>query len=293
MDTRSDHHHHGHGHGEDLDWNTMGEAIERRTRVAAPMYAQIIDDVRRRAPGPGLIVDAGSGPGVISCALAEAFPGAEVVALDSAPALLERARRRAGDAGLDDRIRTHLGELPDAFAGLTGAGVVWLGQSLHHVGDQRAALAAAARTLAPGGLLALLEGGLPARCLPRDIGIGRPGLEARLNAAHDEWFTAMRASLPGSESEIEDWPALLAAAGLTPAGTRSFLLDLPAPVSPEVRDHLVTTMERERDSAAAHLAADDLAALDRLLDPDDPAGLRHRPDAFLLSAQTVHFAVRK
>ncbi|MGW2857144.1 hypothetical protein ACWDAZ_36405, partial [Streptomyces sp. NPDC001215] len=28
----------------------------------------------------------------------------------------------------------------------------------------------------------LLEGGLPARFLPRDIGIGRPGLQARLDA---------------------------------------------------------------------------------------------------------------
>jgi SAM-dependent methyltransferase len=287
-----DGHSHHHDHGMDLDWNSMGEAIERRAGVYAPLYAQIIDAVGERMPEPGLIVDAGSGPGVVSCALAEAFPRAEVVALDSAPALLERAERRALDAGLAARMRTLLGELPDALVELNQADLLWLGQSLHHVGDQQAALAAAACTLAPGGLLVLLEGGLPTRCLPRDIGIGRPGLQSRLTAANEAWFAAMRASLPGAKHEVEDWPALLTAAGLTPAGTRSFLLDLPAPVAPEVRDHVITTLQREREAAAEHVAADDLATLDRLLDPDDPAGLRHRPDVFLLGAQTVHFGVK-
>jgi hypothetical protein len=49
----------------------------------------------------------------------------------------------------------------------------------------------------------------------------------------------------------------------------------------------------EADTAlAGMLAADDLAALDRLLDPVDPAGLRLRPDVFLLGAQTVHLGVK-
>lgn len=51
---------------------------------------------------------------------------------------------------------------------------------------------------------------------------------------------------------VEDWAALLTAAGLRHTATRSFLLD-----------------------------------------PDDPAGLRRRPDVFLLDSQTVHFAVKE
>lgn len=286
-------HAHQHHHGEDVDWNAMGEAIERRGEVYEPLYAQIIDAVREHKPGPGLIVDAGSGPGVISTALAEAFSGAEVVALDSAPALLERADRRARDAGLAARLRTSRGDIPDAFADLKGADIVWLGQSLHHVGDQQAALAAAAGSLAPGGLLVLLEGGLPVRWLPRDIGIGRPGLQSRLTAMNEEWFAAMRASLPGAEHPVEDWPALVTAAGLTHRESRSFLLDLPAPVSPDVRDHVVTTLERYQESAAEDLAEDDAATIERLLDPEDPGGVHRRPDVFLLDAQTVHFAVKE
>lgn len=286
-------HSHHHDHGGDFDWNAMGEDIERRAEVYRPLYAQIIDAVQERVPDPGLIVDAGSGPGVISCALAEAFPNAEVVALDSAPALLERARRRAQESGLGARVRTLLGRIPDAFTELNEVDVVWFGQSLHHVGDQKAGLTAAARAMSDGGLLVLLEGGLPARWLPRDIGIGRPGLQPRLNAAREEWFIAMRSSLPDVRREVEDWSALLAAAGLAPKGARSFLLDLPAPVSPQVRDYLITMTEREREAFAEYLSAEDLATLDRLLDPDDPAGLRRRPDVFLLDVQTVHFAVKE
>lgn len=286
-------HAHHHDHDEDVDWNAMGEFIERRAEVYVPLYEQIIGAVRERMPEPALIVDAGSGPGVISTALAAALPEAEVVALDSAPALLERAERRARDAGLANRMRVLRGDLPDAFAEVKDADVVWLGQSLHHVGDQQGALAAAASSLAPGGLLVLLEGGLPARWLPREIGVGSPGLQARLNAVNEEWFAAMRASLPGARHEVEDWPALLTTAGLSHAATRSFLLDLPAPVSQQVREHVVTTLERYRTAAAEYLTPDDLATVERLLDPDDLAGLRLRPDVFLLDAQTVHFAVKE
>ena len=36
----------------------------------------------------------------------------------------------------------------------------------------------------------------------------------------------------------------------------------------------------------------DLAAVDRLLDPDDEAGIMRRPDVFLLAAHTLHVAAR-
>jgi hypothetical protein len=47
-----------------------------------------------------------------------------------------------------------------------------------------------------------------------------------------------------------------------------------------------------REAAADGLGDGDLAALDRLLDPDDEAGIMRRPDAFLLAAQTVQVAAR-
>ncbi|MEN8654639.1 class I SAM-dependent methyltransferase [Streptomyces sp. 21So2-11] len=289
---------HQHGHDHDhatMDWDAMSAHLEREAEVHRPVYEQAAAWIAERFQEPrGVrrVLDLGSGPGVITCLLAEAFPEAEVVAVDGTPTLLERTRARAERAGLGDRVRTHEAELADGLGALGEADVVWAANTLHHVGDQRAALTDFARLLRPGGLVALVEGGLPPRRLPRDIGIGRPGLEARIEAVTSDWFARMRAELPGVKQEIEDWSALLAAAGLTPAGPRSFLLDLAAPLTGEAREQVVDTFARQRDKLADVLAADDITTLDRLLDPADPAGLQQRPDLFLLTARTVHVARR-
>ena len=107
---------------------------------------------------------------------------------------------------------------------------------------------------------------------------------------------------PGAMRPALDWPAQLAGAGLRPSGTRTFLLDLPAPVAPPVRRWLTMRLSRTRSwlvdgddgdrTGRRHVSADDLRAIDRLLDSDDTLGLAQRPDLFLLSAATVHTARR-
>ncbi|MFI9587598.1 class I SAM-dependent methyltransferase [Streptomyces sp. NPDC052236] len=284
-------HHHDTTH---IDWNEMGALLERGAEIQSPLYRQAAAWLGELLPPVGVrrILDIGSGPGVHTALFAEAFPYAEVVAVDATPELLDQARARAERAGFGDRFHTRHAELPDGIGELGEADLIWAGNSLHHIGDQRAALGGFARLLRPGGLLALAEGGLPARHLPRDIGIGRPGLETRLDAVTSEWFTRMRAELPGAKDEVEDWRALQAAVGLTPSGTRTFLLDLPAPVPSGVRDHLVAAFSWQRKMLDGQLADDDAAVLDRLLDPDDPASLFRRPDAYLLTSRTVHTARR-
>ncbi|MGZ0203150.1 class I SAM-dependent methyltransferase [Streptomyces sp. RM1] len=286
-------HGHGHGNGTDIDWNEMAPLLEAQAELFGPLYEQALGWLADEVPEPGLIVDAGSGPGVLSCLFARTFPGARVVAVDGTAPLLDRARARAADQGFGDRFDTLTGELPEALEKLEQpAGLLWASRSLHHLGDQRAALTAFARRLAPGGTLAILEGGLPSRFLPRDIGIGRPGLGARLDALEEEWFARMRAELPGSVAEIEDWPALLTAAGLRHTGTRSFLLDLPAPAADRTRSYVAASLGRLRDGFGDALTAEDRDTLDRLLDPADPASVHRRPDVFVLSAHTVYTAVR-
>ncbi|MEU6572477.1 class I SAM-dependent methyltransferase [Streptomyces sp. NPDC046805] len=293
-DDRDHRHHHGHRHDHtDLDWAEMAPLLEAQAELFAPLYERAMAWLAEEVTGPGLIVDAGSGPGVVSCLFAEAFPGARVVAVDGAEPLLERARERAVGQGVADRFDTLAGELPAVLAELDQpADLLWASRSLHHLGDQRAALAACGARLAPGGIVAVLEGGLPVRFLPRDIGIGRPGLQARLDVLQEDWFARMRADLPGSVAETEDWAALLTAAGLKHTRTRSFLLDLPAPASERARSYAAASLSRFRDDFADDLDADDIATLDRLLDPADPASVHRRPDLFVLTAYTVHTAVR-
>ncbi|MFH8337321.1 class I SAM-dependent methyltransferase [Streptomyces sp. AM6-12] len=286
-------HQHGHGHGSDLDWNAMAPHLEAQAELFAPLYRQALSWLASEAAEPGLIVDAGSGPGVLSCLFAEAFPGARVVAVDGTAPLLDRARARADRLSLADRVDTLAGELPDVLDELPKpADLLWASRSLHHLGDQRSALTAFGQRLAPGGTLALLEGGLPSRFLPRDLGIGRPGLQARLDALEEDWFARMRADLPGAVAETEDWPALLTAAGLKHTGTRSFLLDLPAPADDRTRAYAAAHLGRLREGFGDALVAEDRDTLDRLLDPADPASVHRRPDVFLLAAHTVYTAVR-
>ncbi|WP_028813034.1 class I SAM-dependent methyltransferase [Streptomyces flavidovirens] len=293
-DSQSKSHHHRH-HATDFDWDALGTHLEHEAQVHLPVYEQAAAWIAGRfrgARGVRRVLDIGSGPGIITCVLAEVFPDAEVVAVDSTPALLERARARAERSGLGARVRTVVAEVPGDLGSLGEADLVWAANSLHHVGDQRAALTGFAGLLRPGGTVALFEGGLPVRRLPRDIGFGRPGLEARLEVVSSERFTQMREELPGAKPEVEDWSALLAAAGLTPDGSRSFLLDLPAPLSGIARHLVVESFTRLRETFAEHLTADDAATLDRLLDAQDVAGLARRRDVFLLQARTLHIAHR-
>ncbi|NEE50410.1 class I SAM-dependent methyltransferase, partial [Streptomyces sp. SID8455] len=229
--TRTHAHTHSHSHGPgaagagtEFDWDVMGPMLEQEAELNSGPYEEAARWIAALPTAPKVrrVLDVGSGPGVVTCLLAEVFPEAEVVAVDPTPALLERTKDRARRLGVSDRVRTLEAELPKDAARLGEADLIWAGNSLHHMGDQRAALAAFAENLRPGGTVALLEGGLPTRRLPRDLGIGRPGLEARMDAASAARFDRMRTELPDSKREAEDWSALIAAVGLTPQGTRSF-----------------------------------------------------------------------
>ncbi|MGQ4364040.1 class I SAM-dependent methyltransferase [Streptomyces sp. SAS_272] len=286
-------HPHGHGHHTDIDWAEMAPHLEAQAELFTPLYERALSWLGKEVTEPGLIVDAGSGPGVVSCLFAETFPGARVMAVDGSEPLLRRAGERAARLGYADRFGTLAGELPGVLDELDyPADLLWAGRSLHHLGDQRAALAAFAQRLGPGGTLAIMEGGLPARFLPRDLGFGRPGLEARLDALEAEWFARMRADLPGSVTETEDWAALLGAAGLKHSRSRSFLLDLPAPASDRARAYVAASLSRLLEAFGEDLDAVDRATVDRLLDPDDEASVHRRSDVFVLAAHTVHTAVR-
>ncbi|MFG2402063.1 class I SAM-dependent methyltransferase [Streptomyces lydicus] len=280
---------HNHGHDDDFDWSAMADLLELEGETHSPYVRQALAELTHLTPRR--VLDIGSGPGVAACRMAEVFPQAEVTAVDGTPELLARAEERAARLGV--RLRTRLAEFPAELDGLGPADLVWTGQVVHHVGDQQEALRRLAGLLTPSGVLAVVEGGLPPRWLPRDLGFGRPGLQERLDAAQADRFSRMRAELPGSVPVVEDWPGMLRTAGLTGARSRTFLIDHPAPQAPgpesPVRRSARQSLERYRNGLADQLDDEDLRTLDRLLDPADPAGVDRRPDLFLLTAKTVHF----
>ena len=282
-----------------VDWSVLAAELEQLAQIRSPWQRQAAAWLGELAAAgdpsavpTGLILDVGSGPGVTACLLAEAFPTARIIAVDIQPELLDRAASRARTHGLADRVGTLRADLGDSADRLPTADLIWASSVVHHFGDQRAALARLATALRPGGLLAVAEGGLSTRFLPRDTGTGRPGLQARLDALMEDWFAARRDGLPGSVAVAEDWPGLLSVAGLTPVGSRTFLVDLPAPLDAATREHVHTMLTRQRDLLDDRLDPDDRRQLDRLLDPDGAHGVLRRPDTFLLAASTVHVAAR-
>ncbi|MGP3976711.1 class I SAM-dependent methyltransferase [Streptomyces sp. 8N114] len=293
-------------HTADVDWEALGAALECEAEQHLPALEAATEWLRRllvtdpagdplgAEPAVGSavtrVLDIGSGPGVISCLLAHRFPGAEIVAVDQAPGLLDRTRARAARQDLTGKVATQQAALPEDLDSLGTAELIWTSHAVHHLGDQQAALDSLSTRLRPGGVLAVAERGLTARFLPRDIGIGRPGLQARLDAAAEESFTAMRTALPGSTSTVEDWPAMLSHAGLVPTGTRTFLTDHPAPLALPAREHLHNHLTRLRHQLAPYLDEEDLTTLDHLLHGDACTGILWRPDAFFLTATTIHTA---
>lgn len=171
---------------------------------------------------------------------------------------------------------------------LPPADLVWASRVVHHLPDQQRAIDELARVLAPGGWLALCEGGLATRCLPWDLGIGEPGLGNRLTAARDDWFVGMRGDMPGVKSLPIGWTKALAAAGLTDVFSFSYVIDHPAPASGEVRQSVVDWLAWLYGVGEDQLSASDRQTVNRLLDPADEAYVGARDDVFILGASTVH-----
>lgn len=278
--------HHRHGHGDPLDWAARGAELVTEGELTAPMVDQALSWVASRVPGARDVLDVGSGPGVAACTFALLLPPARVICVDSAAPLLDLARERAGRLGVADRLTTRLVSLPAGLTDLPQADIVWVSGVIHHLPDPVAALRAAGALVRPGGLLAVREGGLPIRFLPDSAA---PGLLPRLEAASEDLIPAGRHPA-GIVAHHGSWPDLLRAAGLRPAGSKSFLLDLPAPLSQEARDWLLARLVKLREFAGEQVSDADAATVSRLLDPEGPDGLLRRSDVYLLTASTIHTA---
>lgn len=241
---------------------------------------------------PRVVLDVGCGAGGATCSFAHRLgPGAVVVATDRDPRLVGQAARRAAGEGVTERARFGVADIADVPVREGAADVVWASGVVHHIADQQRAVVDLARLVRPGGRLVLVEGGLPLRCLPHDVGVGRPGLEARLDAARARWFEDMRAELSGPPLPY-GWPRALRRAGLADVRTRSFLAEAPPPLGDVGRAIARQHLDRAIDELGPYLDADDLAVVERLADPSDAACVLDRDDLVVTAVRTVHAGTR-
>ncbi|CAL9439853.1 class I SAM-dependent methyltransferase [Streptomyces sp. enrichment culture] len=262
----------------------MVRLLELDAEVLAPHLAELTGLLAGLADrAPARILDLGSGPGTGSLALADRFPAARVTAVDLSPHMLHRLREQAAAHGAADRIGTLEADIDEPWDAIGAAGpydLIWAAAFLHHVADPARTLARAFEQLRPGGLLAVTEMDFFPRFLPEGTGTGRPGLEARLHAATNT-------------RPPHDWTDHLRNAGFAVDEQRPYdiLLDR-AQAGPSLNDYARTCLAALRSHATDVLGADDLTALDTLLDDTHPHGIAHRADLGVRTTRTLWVARR-
>lgn len=274
--------HPGSGHHGPGDEAAHAELLALDAALSALTVERVVDEVARHlAAEPAAVLDLGCGTGGGTLALARRFPSASVTAVDRSPVMLERVRTAARAAGLGGRVRTVPADLSGAWPALDRADLVWAASVLHELADPQPFLGGARAVLRPGGLLAVVElDGLPG-FLPADPGAGRSGLEDRCHAA----------LAAAGWSAHPDWRPVLERAGLEVLAVRTVDTVAP-PVGAGTTRYARAWFARMRPALEGRLAAADLAVLDALLDPEDPAALRHRRDLAFRGGRTVWIARR-
>ncbi|APE35705.1 SAM-dependent methyltransferase [Nocardia mangyaensis] len=236
---------------------------------------------------PREIVDLGSGTGAGTFTLLARFPDARVLAVDSSVDHLRRLHDKACATGVLDRVHTVTADLDAAdWPDLGTPDLVWASASMHHMADPARTLRKVYDALGPGGLFAVVElAGLP-RFLPETAPADRPGLEERCHAA-TTGFHAEHVPHRGA-----DWGPMLTAAGFSVEGTHTFAVDMAGERNPAIGRYALTVLQRVRHRVAETIPAEDLAALDRLLDTGSPHSVLRRDDLALRTERTVWAARR-
>jgi len=291
----SEHSHNHHGHAPHLDFESpqMAAYAELEAEVFIGLTAKAVAVLTQVCARDGVnvrrVLDIGSGPGVGTCSLAERFDPARVVAVDASATMLSYVTARAERLGLAARIETRRADLPDDFAILDAADVVWASMALHHIGDEAAALGEIRRLLRPGGHLALVEMGEPVRVVGHDADLGRPELWERLDAASVAWFADMRADLPGT-TKSADYPTMIAAAGFELVAHELLTVVLDAPLDLRARQFAHRHLRQTQARLADHANAQDLEALDDLLDESSERSILHRDDIEMRASRHLYVA---
>jgi SAM-dependent methyltransferase len=126
------------------------DAHGRRTAEEAAAF------VRPRI-GPHMrILDAGCGPGSITCGLARWVPDGEVVGVDAEASVLEHARDRANAEGVDN-VAFQMGDVYDLAFPDGSFDIVYAHQLLQHLGRPVEALGEFFRVLKSGGCVAVRD----------------------------------------------------------------------------------------------------------------------------------------
>lgn len=195
-------------------WQAWCEAPWGRLR-----FAVVQETLRRQTEAMGAsngglrVLDVGGGDGRDAVRLAEA--GHHVTVLDPAPSWLAEARRRATEAGVEERLTTVEGAIDDLATAGGDYDLVLCHFVLHYRPADTGDLARLAAALRPGGRLSVMAPNADARVIMR---LTREGPDAALAELDSPAFESTTFATTGRRVTAEETEAALTRLGLTPVG---------------------------------------------------------------------------
>ena len=211
-------------------------------------------------------------------------------AADTSEHLLEFNRTRFADDPVGSRIKFHEAPIQDLPFEDDTFDLVWSSLAIHHLADRLTGMRELVRVTAPGGRVAIREGGVGARFLPTTMELTGTGLNERLVEAMEKWFASHVHFAEEAVPYPYGWPQLLRDARLPEVTARTFVHEFLQPFSEEQQTFLLGGLTRwaEDEAREDYLSESDRSALKRLIDPDDSEYVFNRPDLHFIEGITVY-----
>jgi len=219
-------------------------------------------------------LDAGCGIGSHTLLLADAVgPDGHVTGLDRSPELLAQARETARLSSLSERVSFREGDINRLPFDDDTFDWIWSVDCAGYApGEPLALLRELARVVKPGGKVAIL-GWSSQQLLP-----GHPLLEARLNATSQGIAPFVSGARPDSHFlRASGW---FRDAGLVEPTARTFVGDMHAPLSDDVRTALLSLIQMRWGEPRSELSQEDWAEFKRLCRPESPDFILDLPDYY-------------
>ncbi len=236
------------------------------------LLRSVIKELRLAKGSRGL--DAGCGIGLPALLLAEAIgPAGHVTGLDLSPAFLRYAEEVVRESALSDRISFQEGDVSKLPFDDDTFDWVWSVDCVGYpAGDLLPLLRELARVVKPGGTVAILA--FSSQCLLP----GYPLLEARLNATCAGLGPHVRGKRP--ESHFMRALTWFGEAGLEEAKGGTFVGDVQAPLSDDIRNALVSLFQMLWGEQQPEVSQEDWAGYQRLCQPESPEFILNLSDYY-------------